>query len=1476
MPRINKFRIVNFRYDNDKKFIANELFEFKGQNTLINLENGGGKSVILQLALQVLIPNAELSSRKFVDYFKVNSGTVHILIEWLLDGTTREYFLTGICAGRDSEGLRFFTYTHTYSSPNECDIKRIPVVNSKKQVTGYSEFYKYLRSMTSEYRINTYSKDRMSDYRKKLSDNSLFRDEFDAILQINQSEGGIEKFFERARKSRNVIERLIIPAIPSLGGEQQSILTDTFKKHLENLKSIPVLQYNINLYESFLERGSELLGLLTEYERSVNSTSEYKAELRILENIILVVGKRLESDMERLETELEEMKKNKSKVQYKQDSLVIFLEKRKRQELEERLKNRNRVREIEQIRLDDTTKKIKYMNAVNSCLDLREQRNKRTELKEKLQLLSMQEGEIQQDFQDCLYHLAQLLEGEIARIKDGIQKCIKESSDIRAQATLKKQQREEKQKEKETASNELAVARSNKEKAEKAYKAHAVRFNSRDMTLLLDPMASLAAFEKTLSGLEQRKKELEQQIKDLLTRQEDARIRENNANSQIETSKVQLSNKTGIWEEYERKLGELTRRIAVLGLEEDLYSGSVEAKLAAMIEKKGLDLAEAQVDCNAIENKKLLLDGLDYFLADMAILKVYKYMEERGIDCIPGSLWLKRQPEGKRAELLRKNPLLQYAIIIDESELGKVMEYSEAMAKLAEDYPVSIIAGNSRGLTYSAGTEDAVETDEGSKFRLDSIKDSQIFLLRSESSMLLINDGELEKYVSGLGQRLEKARGQVNALKCDQENIIGLKEKASEFLKEHSLSWKKALADEIGSLKQKIEGLQEEAEKLRHQQKEFANRKEACQEEYAKTEQQLEDTEKDIYEMKELINVQSDIAECQKSISRLAPVIHNLNNEISSLDKEKENLDEKRITVDDKKNELSRESQRQLKRLEEVKSELTVRTPTRAIEAGSDELEARIKGIRGKLSASDRTSISDGILLAEKYMERHGKEIKKNGHEEADFENVYERIPEQIIVEAEELEGQLKTEVKKLEKECSAIKDETTGLKARIDTLEKILFDNFAAECYEFTEGERLDAQFYEERIKELGTKIKKLEGNIASISSNKIEVEKVLDAIQRFIEDRGIEMPEGFEGDMLQLKGFEESLGLWEVSRMKAAEIAVLFKRYRTEYDRIEKATDESRKKVEDCFDSLYTNEAWREHSTIKRILSGIMKDNLYNVRHMQELFEKLFESVRRMRDADVLQQEECKRNKAELVERCLQRARTVYDEVKLVDTFSKIKISGESLKIVKIEMPKLEEEQGRASMALYIEKCIENISRQKDEGSYDPARIDNTISGYMAPHVLLDAVVSLNDISIKVYKPQHNLELSQYISWEEVVQWSGGEKLAGFFAMFISIVSYLRYKRTGWTGSTKVIWIDNPFGQANAGHILGYIFDLAKATHTQMICLTGLQETTIYSQFEVVYSLVHRMLSNMSIVQSKAVKTGQSIEAGYYNLNSEQMSIF
>ena len=75
MPAIRKIRIVNFRFNNGAKLIPDEIFctenaEGKPIDTLFNLDNGGGKSVIVQLLLQPICPKAKVQNRNISDFFQ--------------------------------------------------------------------------------------------------------------------------------------------------------------------------------------------------------------------------------------------------------------------------------------------------------------------------------------------------------------------------------------------------------------------------------------------------------------------------------------------------------------------------------------------------------------------------------------------------------------------------------------------------------------------------------------------------------------------------------------------------------------------------------------------------------------------------------------------------------------------------------------------------------------------------------------------------------------------------------------------------------------------------------------------------------------------------------------------------------------------------------------------------------------------------------------------------------------------------------------------------------------------------------------------------------------------------------------------------------------------------------------------------------------------------------------------------------------
>lgn len=49
MSKINAIRLVNVNYNHNSIHISDETLHFNGRSTLISLQNGGGKSVLVQL-----------------------------------------------------------------------------------------------------------------------------------------------------------------------------------------------------------------------------------------------------------------------------------------------------------------------------------------------------------------------------------------------------------------------------------------------------------------------------------------------------------------------------------------------------------------------------------------------------------------------------------------------------------------------------------------------------------------------------------------------------------------------------------------------------------------------------------------------------------------------------------------------------------------------------------------------------------------------------------------------------------------------------------------------------------------------------------------------------------------------------------------------------------------------------------------------------------------------------------------------------------------------------------------------------------------------------------------------------------------------------------------------------------------------------------------------------------------------------------
>lgn len=231
MPQISKIRIVNFQYNDGKRLIADELYAFSSlkrndaQNVLINLANGGGKSVLVQLMLQPIIPKAKVAERRIESFFTRASDHCFVLLEWCKDNSD-EKLLTGIAmaassgASREEDtsggmAVKYYTFYANYENDaSQYGIVNLPL-SAKESGRFVAADFDAIRALSkkSSGALNYYSSDDSIQWQKKLSEYGLIQEEWHMMEQLNSEEGGLGKFFEKFRSSDQLLDKLLIPAI---------------------------------------------------------------------------------------------------------------------------------------------------------------------------------------------------------------------------------------------------------------------------------------------------------------------------------------------------------------------------------------------------------------------------------------------------------------------------------------------------------------------------------------------------------------------------------------------------------------------------------------------------------------------------------------------------------------------------------------------------------------------------------------------------------------------------------------------------------------------------------------------------------------------------------------------------------------------------------------------------------------------------------------------------------------------------------------------------------------------------------------------------------------------------------------------------------------------------------------------------------------------------------------------------------------
>ena len=233
MPSINRIRVNNVKYNFGTQYYDDFTMRMHGKNTLYDLANGGGKSVLMLLLLQNMIPNCTLDEKQPIEkMFRTGNGntTIHSLVEWKLDEADStegyRYMTTGFCArkAKEAEGevetkkdvasIEYFNYCIFYREFNKNDIVNLPLVSDGERITfqGLRTYLKDLEHRDMSLMVRVF--DRKGEYQRFISDYGIHESQWEIIRGINKTEGHVRTYFENNYKTtRKVVEDLLIEEI---------------------------------------------------------------------------------------------------------------------------------------------------------------------------------------------------------------------------------------------------------------------------------------------------------------------------------------------------------------------------------------------------------------------------------------------------------------------------------------------------------------------------------------------------------------------------------------------------------------------------------------------------------------------------------------------------------------------------------------------------------------------------------------------------------------------------------------------------------------------------------------------------------------------------------------------------------------------------------------------------------------------------------------------------------------------------------------------------------------------------------------------------------------------------------------------------------------------------------------------------------------------------------------------------------------
>ncbi|MDE5416054.1 hypothetical protein [Alkalihalobacterium chitinilyticum] len=1430
MPSISKIRFTNVVYEGGGKRYNDDIFLFDSHNGAILLENGGGKTVFIQTAIQAILPNVELAERKMKDTLSLESSSAHIAIEWIINERPRRYGLTAVTLYMAKEGLKSYRYTYEYSDGDKHRIEKLPFIVSmadgKVRPANRDEMNDYYTTMKANHPLTAHTFDTVKSYHQHLEERfKIIASEWKKITVINSSEGGVESFFDGCKTTSQLVDQLLIPTVEeALAGKGSSDFVQTFEKQREHFKAHKRLR---RVIEENRQVEKQIAGYVSSFEhvdQAEKRLEEQKIKAKALYQFTQQEQSETKSRLTDLGANLDHWENEQREWQRKDKSYELAVLEKKRDEANEKFAEEKAAFDRLVAAQTENEMRLSQLKVAKVNKELQANEQLQHHFKNQLDLLEKDDESV--ELEARLKENAAFLKGYFIEEEKKIQQNVDQ---VKHQQERKREDRKEAEKEleeKQTFLKDLQLHEREMESQKNYYENDMQEIAN---TILSNPLKErvedeLPKWEKKAEQLDQEIISFQSHMKQLA--QEKQELQEvipnvekafQQAHDEVTTYKHQLQllqdTQAEVLEELKVLKPQWAHYESIYEKEETILH-QIEEKVERLLhEKEVLFYKERQATrfSDDYENNTS-------FTADPKLERwkdswrnQFHYLE-LGTNFVQQAA---RTLETSEEAYYDNYRYWAITFVVSETEVTKLRDKLQSV-RMELTHPVYICTEEEARTLIQTSMEE---------------KDNKVFpnVWKDNLSAVKFKEWKAQVQQEAVEAKYNRTNKETELHQWNTA-LTKLREFLTKYSYDHYTELKEQLAtatDEEVKQKRTLHEINAKLLKIDEELHHYRSRLTEAMDIHNGLLNKMKEGRKYFSKKKELEFVVKQLRDHREKLQEADRHIQRMKKLVSGLKEEWSALDE------------------QLKEAS---------LPLYSLHA--DLFYKEVAAVEPKF-----TSKSYGVLVSERHSLKKKLEDKQEGRDVIETQlKTAETKTIELQKELKLLEVQYgnvepvafpahgEDEIERLSIDIQHLKEKIHSLSPRIDELQSHWMS--AKEKFNIREADFL--QIYQEReifqtslaeIREqLDVEKEKLQARYAFLvkeqkrhQSNDEAISKAIVELEKY-DVRFAFLHEDVRNQLID----DETKQNYAYERMNWITRLVVAMTNAEEQMR-------SRKKQLNTERSSFIRFCTDTISDIKlrqTCISGIEYKETYE--HVIEWQEKMKDRINRT----VLIAEEDIREHDKQLQQFIAHLhlylRTITDELRLIPKQTRVKVDDKSKDIYVFSVPEWDEQEGKEELRRHIDWMVLQLEKDEfkdDEGKEDESLIRKQIEKWLHTKQLLKNVMKEKDISVKCRKVSNDGKVSGALtSWEKSNAWSGGEKWSKNMTLFLGILNYLAEKRVPLQGNQKrhrTVIVDNPFGKASSDHVLDPVFFIAEQLGFQIIALTAHAEGKfIRKYFPVIYS--------------------------------------